>query len=299
MSATGWPRSAPPSGHKEQKAGGPQGRSRFCFSSGPLLQLGLVLFPVGFGLVDDLFEGAGGIGALGDVDEELVELRTHLLVHPEAGVEVFVVAEHLNFVLHEGGGLDLGVADALGVLDVVVAGLRDRRKDLGVLDILHIEHEVFGPAHLAGKADVVGREKVAAVELVPEHAVKIRSGLVHQAEGEGVLVVDACGQEAVFPRFRRAGNVHDAEIVLDLFQHLPGLGCPGGDDHGVGRDDEVSARLLRRLHQQSEEFLFDWTQQKSCPHHYQKKMRYRHHCSHFDHQLRMLRSHLFAAKMFR
>ena len=95
----------------------------------------------------------------------------------------------------------------------------------------------------------MGREKVAAVELVPEHAVKIRSGLVHQAEGEGVLVVDACGQEAVFPRFRRAGNVHDAEIVLNLFQHLPGLGCPGGDDHGVGRDDEVSARLLRRLHQ--------------------------------------------------
>ena len=58
-------------------------------------------------------------------------------------------------------------------------------------------------------------------------------------------------------------------------------------------------KMLRRLHQQSEEFLFDWTQQKSCPHHYQKKMRYRHHCSHFDHQLRMLRSHLFAAKMFR
>ena len=57
-------------------------------------------------------------------------------------------------------------------------------KDFGVLDILHVEHEVFGPAHLAGKADVVPGEDVAAVELVPEHAVKIRSGLVHQAEGE-------------------------------------------------------------------------------------------------------------------
>ncbi len=74
-----------------------------------LFQLCPVLFPVGFRLVDDLLEGAGGVSTLGNVDEEFVELGPHLLIHPKPGVEVLVVVEHLDLVLHQSGGLYLGV----------------------------------------------------------------------------------------------------------------------------------------------------------------------------------------------
>ena len=133
------------------------------------------------------------------------------------------------------------MADALGVLHVVVPGLPDGNKHLGVLDVLHIEHQIFRPAHLAGKPDVVGQQQVPAVELVPQYAVKVRSGLVHQAAGEGVLVVHALGQKTVFPHLGGPGHAHDAQVVLDLFQHLFGFAGPGGDHHFVGRDHKIGA----------------------------------------------------------
>ena len=202
------------------------------------------ILPVGLGLVDDLLEGAGRVSALRDIHQEFVQLRAHLLVHAQTGVQVLVIAEHLDLVLHEGGGVDLGVADALGILHIVVARLCNGSKHRGVLDVLHVEHQIFGPAHLAGEPDVVRKQHLAAVELVPQHAVEIGGGLVHQAAGKGVLVVHALGQKTVYPHLRRAGDVHHAKVVLQLFQHLFGLGGPGGDHHLVRCDDQVGVVLF-------------------------------------------------------
>ena len=102
-----------------------------------------VLFPVGFCLINGLFERAGGVGALGDVHQEFIQLGAHLFIHAQAGVEVFVIAEHLQLVLHHGGYVDLRVADALRVLDVVITGFADGNEGLGVLDIPQVEDEVF------------------------------------------------------------------------------------------------------------------------------------------------------------
>ena len=145
------------------------------------------------------------------------------------------------------------MADALRILDVVITGLADGNEGLGVLDISQVEDEVFGPVHLADELDVVPGQEVAAVELVPEHAVKIGGGLVHQAEGEGVLVINACGQKAVLPHLRGPGDAHDAQLVLDLIEHLFGLGSARRDDHFVGCDDEVGGVLLGRGHESGRE----------------------------------------------
>ena len=200
--------------------------------------------PVRLCLVDGLFERPGGVGALGDIHQELIQLGPHLLVDAKPGVQVLVVAEHLDLVLHDGGGVDLGVADTLGVLDIVVPCLRDGHQHVGVLQVLHIEHQVLGPPHLTGKLDLVVHQQVPAVQLVPQHPVKIRGRLVHQMPGKLVLGVDPGGQETVFPHLRGPGNTHHAQIVLQLFQHLLGLCGPGGDHHLVRCDDQVGVVLF-------------------------------------------------------
>lgn len=141
------------------------------------------------------------------------------------------------------------MADALGILDVVVTGFVNGDEGLGILDILHVEHQILGPFQLAGELDVIAGEQDAAVELVPEHTVKVGGGLVHQPQGKGVLVVDPGGQETVFPHLRGPGNTHHAQIVLQLFQHLLGLCGPGGDHHLVWRDHKVCVVRLGGFHQ--------------------------------------------------
>ena len=141
------------------------------------------------------------------------------------------------------------MADALRVLHIVVPRRADGDKHFRVLDILHVEDKVFRPAHLAGKTDVVAGEQDAAVEFVPEHAVKIGGRLVHQPEREVVFVIHARGQEAIFPHFRGPGHGHHAQLVLQLFQYLFGFGSTCRDDHFVGRDDQVSVVLLGSGHQ--------------------------------------------------
>ena len=44
------------------------------------------------------FKGEGYSNDLGDVHQELVQLGAHLLIHAQTGVEVFVIAEHLQLV---------------------------------------------------------------------------------------------------------------------------------------------------------------------------------------------------------
>ena len=152
--------------------------------------------------------------------------------------------EHLDLVLHQRGGVDLGVADTLGVLDIVVPCLRDGHQHVGVLQVLHIEHQVLGPPHLTGKLDLVVHQQVPAVQLVPQHPVKIRGRLVHQMPGKLVLGVDPGRQKAVLPYLRGPGHGHDPQLVLELVQHLFGLGGPGGDHHLVRCDDQVGVVLF-------------------------------------------------------
>ena len=103
-SGIGWQRSALPSEHNHKK-----GRPR---RGSPDFGLFFPVFPIFLGFLNDLFEGAGGVGALGDIHQELIQLGPHLLVHPKAGVEIFIIPERLDLVLHDGGRVDLGVADA-------------------------------------------------------------------------------------------------------------------------------------------------------------------------------------------
>ena len=149
------------------------------------------------------------------------------------------------------------MADALGILDVVVTGFVNGDKGLGILDILHVEHQILGPFQLAGELDVIAGEQDAAVELVPEHTVKVGGRLVHQPQGKGVLVVDPGGQETVFPHLRGPGNTHHAQIVLQLFQHLLGLCGPGGDHHLVGRNHKICVVRLGGFHQMLGEVRVD------------------------------------------
>lgn len=63
---------------------------------------------------DDLLGRTGGIGVLGERGQEFIQLRLHLIVQAQLCVQLLVIAEHLQFVLHDGSQIDLGVADALG-----------------------------------------------------------------------------------------------------------------------------------------------------------------------------------------
>ena len=138
-SGIGWQRSALPSEHNHKK-----GRPR---RGSPDFGLFFPVFPIFLGFLNDLFEGAGGVGALGDIHQELIQLGPHLLVHPKAGVEVLIIPERLDLVLHDGGRVDLGVADALGILDVVVTGFGNGYENIGVQNVFQIENQIFGPAH--------------------------------------------------------------------------------------------------------------------------------------------------------
>lgn len=142
---------------------------------------------------------------LGDIHQELIQLGPHLLVHSKAGVEVFIIPERLILFCTMEAGL-IWVADALGILDVVVTSFVNGDEGLGILDILHVEHQILGPFQLAGELDVIAGEQDAAVELVPEHTVKSRRRACPSPQGKGVLVVDPGGQETVFPHLRGPGN---------------------------------------------------------------------------------------------
>ena len=52
------------------------------------------------------------------------------------------------------------MADALGILDVVITGFVNGDEGLGILDILHVEHQILGPFQLAGELDVIAGEQL-------------------------------------------------------------------------------------------------------------------------------------------
>ncbi len=111
--------------------------------------------------------------------------------------QLFVIAQHLQLVLHHGADGELGVADALGVLDVIIAGGVDGSNDLGVLQVAHIELLILGVEQVVGEPEVHGFQQLAAVELVPHHVEVEGGGLFDQLHRVGALVVDPGGQKAV------------------------------------------------------------------------------------------------------
>ena len=88
---------------------------------------------------DDLLGRTGGIGILRECSQEFVQLRLHLVVQAQLCVKIFVVAEHLQLVLHDGSQIDLGVADALRVLDIIIARLFQRDHPLHKFQIQDVE----------------------------------------------------------------------------------------------------------------------------------------------------------------
>ena len=140
------------------------------------------------------------------------------------------------------------MADAFGVLDIVIPGLGDGNEHLGVFQIPHVEDQVLGPVHIRRKAEPVLRNDVPAVELVPQHAVVKGSGLLHQAAGVVLPAVNALRQKAVLVHLGGGGFRLDAQRGLQGFQRVAGLAGIGGDHHPVGGDHKVGIMLQSSLH---------------------------------------------------
>ena len=141
------------------------------------------------------------------------------------------------------------MADALGVLHIVVARFGNGYENIGVQNVFQIENQIFGPAHLAGELQMMVCQNIPAVELVPQHAVEEGCGLLHQAQGKGIAVVDALGQEAVFTDIIRLFLGIDAKVLLQVFQCLRGLGRVGGNHHPVRCNDQIGVVRFGSSHQ--------------------------------------------------
>ena len=130
------------------------------------------------------------------------------------------------------------MADALGVLHIVVAGLGDGNEYVGVQDIFQIEYQILGPAHLSGELQMVVHKDVPAVELVPQDAVEEGCGLFHQAQSKGVAVIGALGQKTVFAHI--IGTLFlNAKVLLQAFQSLTGLAGVCRDHHPIGGNHQI------------------------------------------------------------
>lgn len=163
-----------------------------------------------------------------------MQLGLHLLVKAEFRVEILIVVYHLQTVLHDGRKIDLGVADALGVLDIVIARLFQRDHPLHKLQIQDIELLILGVDQLVGKLQPVGVQHIPAVELVPHHIIEKGHGLFHQVQRIAFLVVDTGGQKTVLPVLHL--RLFPAQLLfgdvlrvacLGLFPLLLLLGIPG------------------------------------------------------------------------
>ena len=143
------------------------------------------------------------------------------------------------------------MADALGVLDVIIAGGVDGSNDLGVLQVAHIELLILGVEQVVGEPEVHGFQQLAAVELVPHHVEVEGGGLFDQLHRVGTLVVDPGGQKAVLAHLIAAavgdgGVLQEKLCVRGQFFPFAGIHHLRRQGHPVGRDDKVGAVGLGR-----------------------------------------------------
>ena len=128
------------------------------------------------------------------------------------------------------------MADAFGVLDIVIPGIGDGNEHLRVFEIPHVEEQILRPMDIGRKAKLVFRDDLPAVEFVPQHAVVKGSGLLHQAAGVVLPAVNALRQKAVLVHLGLGRFRLDAQRFLQCFQRVPGLAGVGGDHHPVRGD---------------------------------------------------------------
>ena len=140
------------------------------------------------------------------------------------------------------------MAEAFGVLDIVIPGLGDGNEHLCVFKIPHVEDQILGPVHIGRKAQLVLCNDLPAVEFVPQHAVVKGGGLLHQAAGVVLPAVNALRQKAVLVHLGLGGFRLDAKGGLQRFQRVPGLAGVGGDHHPVRGDHKVGVVLQGGLY---------------------------------------------------
>ena len=109
-------------------------------------------------------------------EQEFVDLGLQLIVQSKAGVHLLEQLKDLRFVLHDPAQVDLGVADAFGVLDIMIPGIGDGNEHLRVFEIPHVEEQILRPVDIGRKAELVFRDDLPAVEFVPQHAVVKEAG---------------------------------------------------------------------------------------------------------------------------
>ena len=140
------------------------------------------------------------------------------------------------------------MAEAFGVLDIMIPGLGDGNEHLRVLKVSHVEDQILRQVHIGRKTQLILCNDLPAVELVPQHAVVKGGGLLHQAAGVVLPAVNALRQKAVLVHLGLGRFRLDAKGGLQRFQRVPGLAGVGGDHHPVRGDHKVGAVLQGGLH---------------------------------------------------
>ena len=222
------------------------GLSPGLFAGGLGLDRGIV--QAGHGIQQSALQAVRGHTAFRKGEQEFVDLGLQLLVQSKAGVHLLEQLKDLRFVLHDPAQVDLGVADAFGVLDIVIPGIGDGNEHLRVFEIPHVEEQILRPMDIGRKAKLVFRDDLPAVEFVPQHAVVKGGRLLHQAAGVVLPAVNALRQKAVFVHLDLGRFRLDAQRFLQCFQRVPGLAGVGGDHHPVRGDHQIRAVLQGGLH---------------------------------------------------
>ena len=113
---------------------------------------------------------AVGQGAFKQAQVDAPQPQTEPVVHAQLNAHLPVGAVHPVTVAQHVCHPHLRVADALRVLDVAVNGLVDGGEPLRRLQIPGVEQLILGENDIF-KPDLRHPDQVAAVELVPQHAV--------------------------------------------------------------------------------------------------------------------------------
>ena len=116
------------------------------------------------------------------------------------------------------------MAEAFGVLDIMIPGLGDGNEHLRMFKIPHVEDQILGPVHIGRKGKLILCNDLPAVKLVPQHAVVKGGGLLHQAAGVVLPAVNALRQKAIFAHLSFRRFRFDAQRSLQCLEEVTSLG---------------------------------------------------------------------------